>query len=174
MGRRRSRRKKERKQRTQEELRRASNHLYYEIWMLTSLASIMASRITGEVVKNNAFIESFTIHARGLLYFLYAGDPQPNDVIADDFFPTSQEWKEARPGKTQILKKVHRRVAKEVAHLTYDRQYVTPEMKGWPFLQIAKDIKVALNEFLRIVPEKLLGPRWENEREQIRKMRKNT
>ena len=134
----------------------------------------MASGIAGEGVINNAFIESFTIHARGLLYFLYAGNPKSDDVIVDDFFPTSLKWKKARPGKTKILKKVHKRVAKEVAHLTYDRQDVTPEMKGWPFLQIAKDIKVALNEFLRIVPEELLGPRWENEREQIRKMRKNT
>ena len=164
----------ERKQRTPEVLREASKHLHYEIGMLTSLARGMASGIAGESVINNAFIESFTIHARRLLYFLYAGNPKSDDVIADDFFPTSLKWKKARPGKTKILKKVHRRVAKEVAHLTYDRQYVTPEMKKWPFLQIARDIEVSFNEFLRIVPMELLGERWDNKREQIREMRKNT
>ena len=163
-----------RKQRTQQELRDASDHLYYEIWMLTSLAKHMASGITGEGFINNAFLESFTIHARGLLYFLYDEKPKPDDVIADDFFPTSQKWKEARPEKTEVLEKVHKRVGKEVAHLTYARQDVTPEMKKWPFLQIANDIKVSFNEFLRIVPEELLGLRWKNEKEQIRKMRKNT
>ena len=164
----------ERKQRTQKKLRAASGHLHYEIWMLTSLARGMASGITGEGVINNAFLESFTIHARGLLDFLYAEKPKQDDVIADDFFPTSQKWKEVRPEKTEVLEKVHKRVGKEVAHLTYARQDVTPEMKKWPFLQIANDIKVSFNEFLRIVPEELLGLRWENEKEQIRKMRKNT
>ncbi len=164
----------ERKKRTPEVLRKASEHLHYEYRMLTEMARVMASGKTYERAIKNSFIESFTIHARVLLKFLYAGDPKPDDVIADDFFPTSLKWKKARPRKTEILEKVHKRVAKEVVHLTYDRQLVTPEMKGWPFLQIAKDIKVALNEFLRIVPEKKLGPRWEKEKEQIRKMRKNT
>ena len=164
----------ERKQRTPEVLRDASDHLYYEFWMLTSLASIMASRITGEVVINNAFIESFTIHARVLLKFLYDENPKPDDVIADDFFQTSQKWKEVRPEMTEILEKVYGRVGKEVAHLTYARQDVTPEMKPWHYLQIADDIKVSFNEFLRIVPMEFLGPRWDNKREQIREMRKNT
>lgn len=170
----RSLRKMKRKQQTQEELRKASNHLHYEIWMFTSLARGMASGITGKGVIHNALLESFTIHARVLLDFLYAKKPQPDDVIADDFFPTSQEWKEVRPKKTEVLEKVHKRVGKEVAHLTYARQDVTPEMKPWSYLQILHDIEVSFNEFLRIVPMEFLGERWENEKERIRKMRKDT
>ena len=174
MGRRRSLRKKERKQRTQKELRDASDHLHYEFWMFTTLARGMASGITGKGVIHNALLESFTIHARVLLKFLYDEDPKPDDVIADDFFPTSQKWKEVRPKMTEILEKVFWRVGKEVAHLTYARQDVTPETKGWHYLQILNDIEVSFKEFLRIVPMEFLGQRWENEKEQIRKMRKNT
>ena len=174
MGKRRYPRKEEREKRTPEVLRKASKHLHYEFRMLTSSARGLASGITGKGVIHNALLEAFTIHARVLLKFLYDENPRADDVVADDFFPTSQEWKEVRPKMTEILEKVHRRVGKEVAHLTYARQDVTPETKGWHYLQILNDIEVSFNEFLRIVPEELLGPRWENEREQIRKMRKNT
>ena len=164
----------ERKQRTPKVLRAASDHLYYEFWMLTSVASLMASGITDDVVIKNSFIESFTIHARALLKFLYDENPRPDDVIADDFFPTSQEWKEVRPEMTEILEPIYGRVGKEVAHLTYARQDVTPETKPWNYPQIAHDIMVSFNEFLRIVPMEWLGERWDNKREQIREMRKNT
>lgn len=151
-----------RKRRTQDELRKASDHLHYEIWMLISVAQGLASGITGESVINNSLLESFAIHARVLLDFLYAKEKPPaDDVVAEDFLATPQQWHEARPPKSQTLQMVHRRVAKEVAHLTYARQDVTPEMKGWPFIDIAKEIQIVINEFLRIVPEYLLGPRWD-------------
>lgn len=159
-----------RKRPTEEKLRKASDHLYYEIWMLKSLAQGLASGISGESVINNALLESFVIHARALLDFLYTDKPgHADDVVAQDFFPTPDQWHKARPGKSQTLKKVHGRVAKEVAHLTYTRQEVTPEMKGWPFIDIAKEIQIVINEFLRIVPEHLLGPRWDEYKKQRRK-----
>jgi len=132
--------------------------------MLTSSARGLASGITGVGVLRNALLEAFTIHARVLLKFLYDENPRADDVIADDFFPTSQEWKEVRPEMTEILEPIYGRVGKEVAHLTYDRQYVTDEAKQWQYLQILHDIEVSFNEFLRIVPMELLGERWENEK----------
>jgi len=174
MGKRRSPRKEERKQRTPEVLRKASNHLHYEFWMLMEMANFLASGRTDDVRIKNSFIESFTIHARGLLKFLYGLSPKPDDVIANDFFPTSLEWKKVRPKMTKLLKKVPKRVGKEVAHLTYARQDVTPETKLWEYHQIAHDMEVRFNEFLQIVPEDLLGERWENEKEWIRKLRKTT
>ena len=164
----------EREQRTPKVLLKASNHLYYEIGMFKSLAKDLASGITGKGVIHNALLESFTIHARGLLKFLYAGDHKPDDVLADDFFPTSLKWKKVRPKMTKLLKTVRRRVAKEVAHLTYARLDVTPETKPWRFLQIADDMEVSFNEFLRIVPMEFLGERWESKKEWIKKMRETT
>ncbi len=164
----------ERKKRTPEVLRKASEHLHYEYRMLTEMARVMASGKTYERAIKNSFIESFTIHARVLLKFLYDEKPRPNDVIADDFFPTSQEWKEVKPEMTEILEPIYGRVGKEVAHLTYDRQYVTDEAKKWHFLEILRDIDVRFKEFLGIVPMELLGERWESEKEWIREMRKTT
>jgi hypothetical protein len=109
---------------------------------------------------NNALLESFTIHARALLDFLYAEKPKLDDVIAEDYFADPAQWESIRPAKTTTLQTVHRRVGKEVAHLTYARQEVTPEMKAWPFAQIGQEIISICNLFLRSIPENLVGERW--------------
>lgn len=149
-----------RKKRSGEELREASDHLHYEIWMFISLANGLASGISGQGVINNALLESFTIHARLLLDFLYTEKPQKDDVIAQDFFDDPSIWHQVRPLKSEVLRKVHRRVAKEVAHLTYARQDVTPETKPWPFVEIANEVNEVFSKFLSAAPKELLGPRW--------------
>lgn len=150
-----------RKQPENDRLRKASDHLFYEIAMLNGLAQGLASGIAGESVINNALLESFAVHARALLDFLYRDEPRyEDDVVAQHFFATPEQWANARSAKTKTLERVHRRVAKEVAHLTYARQQVTPQAKGWPFMDIAKDINTVIDDFLGMLPDDLLGPRW--------------
>jgi hypothetical protein len=130
--------------------------------MFQSLANGLASGVFGQGVLANALLESFTVHARIMLDFLYPRNPQKDDVISDDFFYEDPSvWQEVRPPKSESLQKVHRRVAKEVAHLTYARQEVTPEAKPWPFLEIANEVTQVFSEFVNHVPEHLLGPRWQ-------------
>jgi len=119
-----------RKKRSPEELRKASNHLKYEVWMLQCMAINIHSGLAGNRAINNAFIESFVIHARVLLDFFYPLKPRLDDVIAVDFFDRAKTWEEARPEKTDILKTIHKRVGKEAAHLTYSRQKVSEEQKA--------------------------------------------
>ena len=56
--------------RTVEELKNALESLKYEVWMLWSLANILASDNQGKGVIHNALLESFLIHARILIEFL--------------------------------------------------------------------------------------------------------
>ena len=149
-----------RKRRTEEQLQVASNHLFYEVWMLGILTQAMASGIAGEGPMNNALLESFTIHARALLDFLYTEKPKSDDVIAEDYFADPARWVSIRPAKTTTLQTVHHRVGKEVAHLTYARQEVAPEMKAWPFVQIGQEIISICDLFLRSIPGNLIGERW--------------
>jgi len=151
-----------RKVRTKEELVEASDHLHYEIWMFLSLANGLASGLCGQGVLNNALLESFTVHARILLDFLYTERAQKDDVIAEDFFEAPLVWHQVRPPKSEILQKVHRRVAKEVAHLTYARQDVTPETKPWPFVEMADKVNTVFSKFLSLVSLELLGSRWDD------------
>lgn len=150
-----------RQRRTEDELRAASDHLAYEISMLRSSGHALLSGISlGDAVRN-ALLESFTIHARVLLDFLYAEDPHRDDVIAEDFFQSPDVWLKARPQKPPSLDFISRRVGKEVAHLTYARQGVTPEAKSWPVQAILADFETVLRAFIELVPKNLLGVRWQ-------------
>ena len=101
---------------------------------------------------HNALLESFTVHARVLLHFLYGSKSQSDDVLAEDFFDTPSVWQQRRPGKSPLLDTVSKRVGKEVAHLTYKRLEVTPETKPWSYLGIVKEIGLVLMEFSKTVP----------------------
>jgi len=137
--------------RSKEELRQASNHLFYEIWMFQTLAKGMASGIAGEGPINNALLESFAIHVRALIGFFYSENQRSDDIVADDFFPNSNDWKNKRSIKTEILDKAKKRADKEVAHLTYTRLDVTPKQKPWEFLKIFNDLQVPIKTFLEKV-----------------------
>jgi hypothetical protein len=151
-----------RKRRTEEELREATNHIHYEISMLYSLAGGLASGIAGQGnTLHNALLESFIVHGRALIDFLYPPNKPKNDaVIAADFFNTQEEWEKLRPGQSEILKKAKKRAHKEVAHLTYDRQKVTLEEKGWNFLEISHEIQEVIKIFLENINKNILGSRW--------------
>lgn len=147
-----------------EELQESSNHLFYEVWMFTSLANGLASGIAGQGPIANALLESFVIHVRAIMDFLYADRPQPDDVIAEDFFASPEQWTRIRPALSESLSQAKRRAGKEIAHLTYARLDVTPETKPWRFSEIANEITTVMDIFLKNVPKENLGSKWRTER----------
>ena len=148
--------------RNQDELRRASAHLHYEVSMLYSTANAIASGIAERGWLLNALLESFVVHVRAVSDFFYAARKKPDDVLAGDFFP-SDVWERIRPIETDVLKRARKRAHKEIVHLTYERQNVSPETKPWSFLEITRDIHVVMTAFLSHVPKQLLSQEWSNE-----------
>jgi hypothetical protein len=154
---------RERTRRSNEELQLASDHLFYEVVMFRSLAEVMASgRFQNDNLINSAVLESFMIHVRILLDFLYADNPKSDDVIAEDFFYTPNTWVTKRYEKSELIKTVHKRVGKEIAHLTYERLKQTLETKKWKYIDIANEVVDLINLFIEIVPDENLGSKWEN------------
>lgn len=155
-----SHKKKPRRNRSDEELRKASDFLKYEIWMFRSLAEMMASGLPVESDKDklvfNAILDSFLIRTRALLSFFYAHDPYENDAIAEDYFSSSEEWLKIRPVKSAFLDEVHNRISKSVAHISYKRH----KKPKWDCPKIAKEIDMAIDRFSSDVPKHLLGSRW--------------
>ena len=143
-----------------DKLRKASDHLWYEIWMFQSLVPGMASDIAGRGVMANALLESFAIHVRALIHFFYADSRQRDDVLAEDFFEDPSAWRSSRPAKTSVLTSAKKRADKEVAHLTYSRQKVTPDKKPWHYIPIYDDLQATIAAFFNLVPGRLLGERW--------------
>jgi hypothetical protein len=150
-----------RTKRTDEELQEASNHLQYEFSMLMSVAQAFASGIAAQDWLVNALLESFVIHFRALLDFFYPpANVKNDDVLAGDYFDDSEAWEKIRPQLSEALSRAKTRAHKEIAHLTYARLDVTPEKKGWAFIELANEMKNVMEIFLRGVPNTRLGSRW--------------
>jgi hypothetical protein len=97
-------------------------HVYYEVDMffrtgreLVRLAAMPIEPMQKQFVVN-VFLESFTIHMRNLILFLYDGRRKPGDVLAADFLPPNQ-WQTLRPTMTQTLIEARERAAREIAHV---------------------------------------------------------
>lgn len=136
--------------RTVEELKNALLALDYEVWMLWSLANILATDNQGKGVIHNALLESFLIHARILIEFLYKNQPYKDTVRASQYFTSDSPWKSIRPQKTELLEKTEKDAHKQLAHLTYTR---LQGKRQWPYVKIANDIKAVLQVFYENLPD---------------------
>ena len=136
--------------RTAEELKNALESLKYEVWMLWSLANILTIDNQGEGVIHNALVESFLIHARILIEFLYKNQPYKDTVRASQYFTSDSPWKSIRPQKTKLLEKTEKDAHKHLAHLTYTR---SQGKRRWPHIKIANDIKAVLQVFYENLPD---------------------
>jgi hypothetical protein len=73
--------------------------------MLSSLAQAIASGISNQGWLTNALLESFVVHVRGVMDFLYNDTPQNDDVVAQDFFASVDAWASVRPELSELLSK---------------------------------------------------------------------
>jgi hypothetical protein len=137
-----------------------SGHLHYEVGMLQAVARGLASGAVSGSPTHNALLESFAIHVRNLVDFLWPEKPKNDHVVAADFFSSPQDWTKNVPAIPHQLRAARIRAAKEVAHLTYARLLVTAETKGWSYVHLADEIIKAFKVFLQNVPSENLGEEW--------------
>lgn len=155
-----------------------SAHVRYEIEMWCSVRDVLGDHlwrdVEGDYLKRtsmNALIESFTIHTRALIDFLYTESPRKSDVVVTDFF-TPDEWQamltapEPEPpwstavprnvrsqAHSPVLRDARARTNKEIAHLTYDRlRRRGPNEKLWPTADIVEALATDLFRFVDQVP----------------------
>ena len=152
------------KPRSEGQLRRASEMVYYQLWMFTKLANgLAAGLVTGSVLRN-ALLESFAVHGGLVIDFLYADNPGPNDVSARDYFDDHDRWAEVRPCKSKTIDLFHAdvkyRVSHPMARLSYSPPKPPTERASWQFIAIAKEVNAAFDKFLELVPAERLSPRW--------------
>jgi len=150
-----------RKEKTEEELRKASDALHYEIWMFNEMVKSLSTqpRESGNP-KYNALVESFVQHTRNLIEFFYP----PNNVhldtlIAPHFFLDRDQWEKDIPG---WLDDVRTRSHKLLAHLTYDRVLEYKDDKEWEYIKISEHLNSVFDEFLKKVPQDRIGDKLKN------------
>jgi hypothetical protein len=135
-------------------LRYSKQHLKYEIEMFfhvgIKLSRTDPSKDDPEsVIDKNVLVESFAIHLRNLLLFLYPYGHDERDVISDYFFiDRTTDWKQKRPKETESLRNLRTRASQEISHLTVLRRDGTDDPQGWPILKIMDEIKPILEIFV--------------------------
>jgi hypothetical protein len=111
----------------------AADHIYYELLMLheTAVGLKWRKNLDSDYALTNAFLESFTIHARALAFFLYKGPKFDDDVTAEQYVRDVQKWRAERGDIPAELQEVIDRTGKEIAHLTRGRRSPNDPKKGW-------------------------------------------
>lgn len=139
------------------ELRELSEHLLYDVEMLFALTERLGGfepieeELPWEV--QNGLLESFVIHARGLIEFLWRdASRRQGDGLAAHYFP-SDAWAARRPKMETTLKQVPARAGREVAHITFQRIEAAEEARGWHYGQIAASIGRCLRVFVQEVSD---------------------
>ncbi|HYG99373.1 MAG TPA: hypothetical protein VD837_09605 [Terriglobales bacterium] len=136
----------------------SSTHLLYEMHMLVGCASlfgcdILASDSLTVWAFSNSRVESFAIHVRNLIDFLYPrGRPCDTDVTAADFMPAGTELEPISP----TLQAARRRADKEIAHLTTSRLEDGDPGKLW-HVSLVHELFSVLREFVDAAMPTRLG-----------------
>lgn len=130
-------------------LREASEHIYYEWRMLNETADFWENAPEG--YKKSAFIESFLIHCRNLVEFLFHN--QNSDYLVAMYY-TNKTW---APTKTALLKRWD--IHKYVAHLTF---YRNKGIVDWPVQDLRREINQLMHKFVETAQDDLINNNLRN------------
>ncbi|MCD4752722.1 MAG: hypothetical protein K8R40_06605 [Anaerolineaceae bacterium] len=145
-------------QRSKEQLQEASEEVYYEISMFVRLMNLLASGKYKDMnVINNALVESFLIHTRLLIEFLYkVRSCYDDDIFAIHFYSSPTEWKEGIGNKSKYLNNLKKQIDKRVAHLTNIRNI----NETWNYPRIRDEIIPVFDKFIKNISPNYLSPKW--------------
>jgi hypothetical protein len=135
----------------------AEEHLLYEAGMLYEVTGKLMNRHhEDDPVVQNALLESFGVHNRNLIDFLWLARPMKDtDAIARDWI---EGWQ--APEMSERLANVKDRVGKEMVHLSYNRLDVPEDEKGWTVLGIGPEVIGGFAKFATEVPDNLVPAGW--------------
>jgi len=141
-----------------------TEHIRYEIQQLINATDAIERKLPIHNGLQYMVVESFALHLRSLIIFLYPYSKRKNDICAEDFFIDIDTWNNLRPKISLTLEHAKDRADKEVGHLTTSRQFGTPESKKWNVALLTDEIFPILKFFcesankLKLYPE--FQPLW--------------
>lgn len=119
-----------------------------------------------------AMVESFALHTRGLADFFFTVQGSKNsrkrfDAWAIHYFMPTERWAEIVGLPGPWLRRVYLRPSSgvagvdrfgaQIAHLNYREPPASELARGWPVMQIANDLALAVAAFVRNVEPALVG-----------------
>ena len=133
----------------------SEEHLLYELHIFRWVAENLPAD-KGFVLS--ALLESFAIHLRNLIDFLYTqpGKARNDDLVAADFFDSPDAWDPGAIPKS--LEDARERANKEISHITYKRKGATDPTKPWPVADLFNQIQSVAQKFAAGASSKKLHP----------------
>ena len=131
----------------------SGEHLFYEFttfWRLAGIVPLM------DGLMQSALLESYLIHLRNLIDFLYRPRDRDDDVIAADFFDDPASW---TPTISATLERAQIRANKEMSHLTTKRKSGSQPQKEWDVGGLSKEIWQTTKDFAAKASYKKLHPK---------------
>ena len=148
---------------TDDELKHyADEHIGYELTMLSwctgLLIAIGEMRSKGYIplATHNAVLNSYSMHSRNLIDFLYLREmkrDRDTDIVVQDYIEENALFDRLIP-ITKRLCDAKKKADKQVAHLTRDRMDYIDETKSWDVAGIVADIYNAFRSIRDLFPEK--------------------
>jgi hypothetical protein len=139
----------------------AEEHLLHEAGMLHAVTVKLLNRHhRDDPVVENALLESYTIHLRNLIDFLFVKEPRvATDAVAADYFDDS-DWELVELEQSEHLRRVKGRVGQEIVHLSYNRLAIPEDEKGWQVIGIGGEILSGFVAFAEWVPDESVPEGW--------------
>jgi hypothetical protein len=141
-------------QRPLAELHAASNHLWYEYWMLRCAARAASD----DPATVHALEESFALHLRNLHRFLCGGESRPDAITAEDVLGV--RWSEIRPKLSPLLAEAVAWAEQTLAQPRYAQTGAAGLPRFWTLLQASFELQKVMDPFISSLPRELLGERW--------------
>jgi hypothetical protein len=131
-------------------LKYADEHITYEIRMFKETAIFCSNNLIidkkNEWVTKNAILESFLIHMRNLIDFLYPKQPKKDDITINDYL-SKEVLSLHLPTITNNVSSYRTRANKEIAHLTTKRN-TDPNEKIWLFFHNGTELMVIYSKII--------------------------
>jgi hypothetical protein len=139
---------------TDTEFMEVSKHLYHEIQMFNTIVGAVSP--LNDQFKKNLLIESFGIHSRNLIKFFYDKFDSNDDIVAHNFILSIEDWTNARPIETKLLKDANKRSDKEIINISHAMINQPYQKSDWEFVKIFQELKATIKVFFRFVPDEKL------------------
>lgn len=148
----------------------AETHIQYEYDMLLWSAKLLAfynpENNRGHIgwTVHNALLNTFSIHARNFVKFLYPGEKNnrhSSDISIENYLDKTTITR-LRPQISEALSLVITKANKQVAHLTTERIEYEKKGKGWKFLEIATEIIYILSTVTPAIPDEKISIELKN------------
>lgn len=131
-----------------EDLHEMLNQAKKEHAMLLVVADYLTKGNMKNGMLKNAMLESFLIHARNLIDFLYLDEPKwEGDVLAVHYFAEFKQWIDKRGKIPGWLDKTRKKANKLLNHITLSRIKEYKHDRGWQVEKIKERIDQVFNLF---------------------------